>query len=93
MLQAFFGHNDEALRDLEKNLPQTAPPGQWGPDWVFERGFEKLRQDARLIAILARAGIPQYWLQTGNFPDYCSQEKLPYDCRQAAQAAVAALSA
>lgn len=93
MLQAFFGHNDEALRDLEKNLPQTAPPGQWGPDWVFERGFEKLRQDARLIAILARAGIPQYWLQTGNFPDYCSQEKLPYDCRQAAQAAVAALRA
>ncbi|HEX8842375.1 MAG TPA: TIR domain-containing protein [Sphingomicrobium sp.] len=90
-LQAFFGHDQEALDDLERNLPVTAPPGQFGPDWVFERGFEKLRQDPRLIAILARAGIPQYWLQTGNFPDYCSREKLPYDCRQAARQAVANL--
>ena len=90
-LQAFFGHQDEALDALEKHLPDTAPPGQFGPDWVFERGFEKLRQDPRLITILAKAGIPQYWLQTGNFPDYCSREKLPYGCRQAAQAAVAAL--
>jgi TolB-like protein len=91
MIQALFGHTDEALRSLEKDLPDIAPPGQFGPDWVFERGFEKLRQDPRLIAILAKAGIPQYWLQTGNFPDYCSREKLPYDCRQAAQAAIASM--
>lgn len=91
MVQAFFGHNEEALNALQKNLAVTAPPGQWGPDWVFERGFEKLRQDPRLIAILARAEIPQYWLETGNFPDYCSREKLPYDCRAAARAAVVAL--
>jgi hypothetical protein len=92
MMQGFFGHTDEALAALEKNLPSTAPPGQWGPDWVFERGFEKLRQDPRLIGILAKAGIPQYWLQTGNFPDYCGQEKLPYDCRKVARAAVASLA-
>lgn len=91
MVQALFGHNDEALRALEKNLPNNAAPGPFGPDWVFERGFEKLRQDPRLITILAKAGIPQYWLQTGNFPDYCSREKLPYDCRQAAQAAIASM--
>ena len=91
MVQALFGHNDEALLALEKYLPITSPPGQFGPDWVFERGFESLRQDPRLIAVLARAGIPQYWLQTGNFPDYCSREKLPYDCRQAAKEAVAGL--
>lgn len=91
MLQALFGHDDEALRDLQRHLPDASPPGQWGPDWVFERGFEKLRQDPRLIAILAKAGIPQYWLQTGNYPDYCSREKLPYDCREAARQAVASL--
>lgn len=91
MMQAYFGHVDEALRALDKNIAVTAPPGQFGPDWVFERGFEKLRQDPRLIIILAKAGIPQYWLETGNFPDYCSREKLPYDCGQAARAAVAAL--
>jgi TolB-like protein/tetratricopeptide (TPR) repeat protein len=91
IMQALFGHNEEALRALERHLPIISPPGQFGPDWVFERGFEKLRQDPRLIAVLAKAGIPQYWLETGNFPDYCSREKLPYDCRKAAQAAVAAL--
>jgi TolB-like protein len=91
IIQAMFGHTEEALTALDKNLAVTAPPGAFGPDWVFERGFEKLRQDPRLIAILARAGIPQYWLQTGNFPDYCSREKLPYDCRQAARQAVANL--
>jgi TolB-like protein len=91
IVQALFGHTKEALDALEKNLPVTAPPGQFGPNWVFERGYEKLRQDPRLITILAKAGIPQYWLETGNLPDYCSREKLPYDCRQAAQAAVAAL--
>lgn len=92
MMQALFGHTNEALLALDRNLPITAPPGQFAPDWVFERGFEKLRQDPRLIRILAKAGIPQYWLQTGNFADYCSQEKLPYDCRAAAQAAIAAIS-
>lgn len=91
MIQAFFGHTDEALLALDKNLAVTAAPGQFGPDWVFERGFEKLRQEPRLIAVLAKAGIPQYWLQTGNFPDYCSREKLPYDCRQVARQAVANL--
>jgi TolB-like protein len=92
IIQALFGHVDEALAALEKDLPIIAPPGQFGPDWVFERGYEKLRQDPRLIDILAKAGIPQYWLQTGNFPDYCTREKLPYDCRQAAQAAVAKMN-
>lgn len=91
MMQALFGHIDESLLALDKNLPVTAPPGQWGPDWVFERGFEKLREDPRLVGVLAKAGIPQYWLQTGNFPDYCMREKLPYDCRQAARQAVANL--
>ena len=90
-MQAFFGHHDEALRELEKDLPTISPPGQFGPDWVFERAFEKLRRDPRLIAILAKAGIPQYWLQTGSFPDYCTRERLPYDCREAARTAVASL--
>jgi TolB-like protein/tetratricopeptide (TPR) repeat protein len=90
-MQALFGHIGEALSALDRNLPVTAPPGPFAPDWVFERGFEGLRQDARLLAILAHAGIPQYWLQTGNFPDFCGRERLPYDCRQAAQQAVANL--
>ncbi|HEX6603336.1 MAG TPA: TIR domain-containing protein [Sphingomicrobium sp.] len=88
MIQALFGHNADALAALDASIADLAPPGQFGPHWVFERGFEAIRRDPRLIAILATAGIPQYWLETGNFPDFCARETLPYDCRKAARTAV-----
>jgi hypothetical protein len=88
MVDALFGHTEEALDALDAGIVELAPPGQFGPHWVFERGFEKLRQDQRLIAVLAKAGIPQYWLETGNLADFCTREELPYDCRKAAEAAV-----
>lgn len=89
---ALFGHADAALDGLDRSIEDYAPPGQFGPDWIYERGFESLRQDPRLIRILAKVGIPQYWLETGKFPDFCTTEKLPYDCRTIARAAVGAAS-
>lgn len=88
--QALFGHVDEALRGLNNALRYVLP-GQFGPHWVYERGFEALRQDPRLIGELAKIGVPQYWLETGRFADFCTSETLPYDCRKVAVAAVAAL--
>lgn len=90
MVESMFGHTEEAIRALDARMPALAPPGQFGPHWIFERGFEKLRQDPRLITVLGKAGIPQYWLRTGNFPDFCSREKLPYDCRAVAEKAAEA---
>ena len=35
----------------------------------------------------ARIGLADYWLDSGHWPDFCTEERLSYDCKQAALAA------
>jgi hypothetical protein len=33
-----------------------------------------------------RMGLVDYWIESGRWPDFCSEPDLPYDCRAAAEA-------
>lgn len=81
-----FGHKEELLKYLA-DYQQSGPATQ-GPYYFFEPAFAPVRADPRFIPLLVRFGIPQYWLDTNKWPDFCRKEKLPYDCREAAAAAV-----
>ena len=85
---AKFGHTDEAFAILEEESTQEGVATQ-GPWYVYEPDFAAVRADPRFIPFLARFGIPQYWLETNRWPDFCREDDLPYDCREAASAAVA----
>lgn len=90
LLLGLWGHVEEALTALRRNLPRYAAVPRFGPRLLFFPGLEKLRADPRFIEALVPLGIPQYWLGTGRFPDFCETERLPYDCRKAAARFVAA---
>jgi hypothetical protein len=57
------------------------------PDW-FVPDLAKFRADPRFMVFAARTGLARIWIQSGKWPDFCREEKLRYDCRLAAQAAM-----
>lgn len=87
--QLYFGHADEIFGMDEKELatrfafhrPQSRVP-------LFEKYAEGVRADPRFMTFAARIGLVDYWLETNQWPDFCSeQEGLAYDCREAAMSA------
>lgn len=48
---------------------------------LFRPDFAAVRADPRFMQVAARLGLVRYWLQTGYWPDYCTNEQLHYDCK------------
>ena len=44
-----------------------------------------LRRDPRFWPLVSRMGLADYWLKSNNWPDFCSEPDLPYDCRKIAR--------
>jgi len=55
--------------------------------------FRAVRADPRFMAFIVKTGRVDYWLDTDQWPDFCKEEKLPYDCKETAVAARAQVNA
>lgn len=53
-------------------------------DVLFRPDFAGVRADPRFMQIAARLGLVRYWRQSGYWPDFCTSEKLRYDCKSEA---------
>ena len=91
----YFGHVDAAyetaetffrLNERERDLLHLHPR------YLFLPFMRDVRADSRFMPLAARIGLVDYWLETDKWPDFCVTEKLPYDCKEAAIAARAALA-
>lgn len=47
----------------------------------FRPEFTGARRDPRFLRIAQRAGLLAYWRQSSNWPDFCFEPDLPYDCK------------
>ena len=92
LLNALFGNLDDAFAQMERQTDEYMAIPRFGPRFLYYPELAAMRADRRFMPMMARLGIAQYWLQTGKWPDFC-REPLPYDCRRAAAAAVAATKA
>jgi len=74
---ANFGRVDQAYRLMEDQnfQPFIEPSGLFRPE------FAAVRADPRFMAIAARLGLVRYWRKTGDWPDFCTSERLRYDCK------------
>lgn len=54
------------------------------PDILFRPEFARVRADPRFMRVAAQLGLVKYWRQSGHWPDFCTTEKLPYDCKSQA---------
>jgi len=52
---------------------------------LFKPAFGTARRDPRVMELFDATTQLDYWLQTGNWPDFCADPKLPYDCEEAAR--------
>ena len=72
-----FGRVNEAYQLLED--PSFQPFIE--RDALFRPDFAAVRADPRFIQVAARLGLVRYWRQTGYWPDFCTKERLRYDCK------------
>lgn len=62
-----------------------------GPqDVLFSKLMAPFRADPRFMSVAARLGLVAIWQQTDQWPDFCTDKTLAYDCRTEAARAVSA---
>ena len=72
-----FGRVDQAYRLMED--PKFQPFIERNN--LFRPDFAGIRADPRFMPVAARLGLVRYWRMSGYWPDFCTTEKLHYDCR------------
>ena len=72
-----FGRVNEVYQLLED--PSFQPFVERGA--LFRPDFAAVRADPRFMQVAARLGLVRYWRQTGYWPDFCTTERLRYDCK------------
>jgi tetratricopeptide (TPR) repeat protein len=75
---AEFGRVNDAIDYL---LKYDATASQPFTDALFRPNTRNLRQDPRFMEVAKRFGLLDYWRTTGQWPDFCSEPGLPYDCK------------
>jgi len=50
-------------------------------DVYFRPTLAKFRSDPRFMRVAKRAGLVDYWQESGEWPDFCLDADLPYDCK------------
>jgi tetratricopeptide (TPR) repeat protein len=53
-------------------------------DVTFRPAAREFWHDPRALGYAKRIGLLQYWQSSGNWPDFCGNSDLPYDCKKEA---------
>ncbi len=72
-----FGREEELFSIL---LNRSNDPGHV-IDVLFRPSLRNFRHDPRMMAVSKRLGLLDYWRQSGEWPDFCLEPDLPYDCK------------
>ena len=59
---------------------------------LFYRELAPLRADPRFWSLAKRVGLAEYWLKSNQWPDFCAEPGLVYNCRTEALRVTAAAS-
>ena len=79
-LLTMLGDLDGAFAQAE--LYEPADPS--APPYLFLPMTAAMRSDPRFMPLARKLGLVAYWRATGQWPDFCSEPGLPYDCRSEA---------
>jgi hypothetical protein len=74
-----FGREDEAFGML-MSIPRERAD-QFLLQTLFRPTLNRLRERPRFLLIAQRYGLLDYWRKSGNWPDFCNEPGLPYDCK------------
>ncbi len=74
---AEFGRKEELIKALSNYDPGSNP----GPAYVFRPKYAFVRNDVRFLQAVRGWGQFDYWRKSGNWPDFCFEPSLRYDCK------------
>lgn len=79
---AQFGRKDEVI-DIMLHYG-GGPVAGIEAEVLFRPAFRDVWRDPRSMAAAAHLGMLHYWKVSGNWPDFCSDPTLPYNCKKEA---------
>jgi tetratricopeptide (TPR) repeat protein len=79
---AQFGRKDEVLDILLKY--SGGELSGLAAEVLFRPALRDVWRDPRSMSAAAHLGLLHYWKVSGNWPDFCSDPTLPYDCKKEA---------
>lgn len=90
---AYFGHVDAAFRAIESRFENynSRRPNSGPVRWLFSPQMRSVRADVRFMSLAARIGLVEYWIESDQWPDFCADEKLSYECKETARSTLRAL--
>ena len=81
---AWFGRFDEVYRLLLSRPEATADFSHLDEEVLFRPHMRPMLADPRFMDVAHRAGMLKFWRKSGDWPDFCNDPKLPYDCQKEA---------
>jgi hypothetical protein len=76
-------HRENELYDIILRWPNQAEFATVEEVW-FRPALHQFRRDPRFMKVAAHSPLLRYWRSTGDWPDFCKEPDLPYDCRKEA---------
>jgi len=80
-------HRENELYAVVFSWPNRGDLAQLEDIW-FRPALQQFRRDPRFIRLMAETPLLRYWQTTGNWPDFCFDPELPYDCKKQAKLAI-----
>ncbi|MFL6725828.1 MAG: tetratricopeptide repeat protein [Sphingomicrobium sp.] len=76
-------HRENELYDIMLHWPDQAEFATMEDVW-FRPALHQFRRDPRFMQVAAHSPLLRYWRTTGDWPDFCKEPDLPYDCQKEA---------
>ena len=70
--------------DIDGAFAAVKPPLDGLTADIYYPEMKMLRRDPRFWPLAKRMGLVDYWIKSNNWPDFCAEPGLPYDCRKIA---------
>jgi len=80
-LLAVAGFHDDAMQLAKERI---AADDFWFRGTLFRPALTQFRSDPAVFELFAMNGLLEYWLMSDEWPDFCEDPDLPYDCRSVA---------
>jgi adenylate cyclase len=77
-LLAVAGFHDDAMQLARERI---AAGDFWFRGTLFRPSLREFRSDPAVFELFEMNGLLAYWQTSGDWPDFCGDPDLPYDCR------------
>lgn len=80
LMISWLGDRDAAFALADRQMAAQGEALAFPADLAAAPAFRDLLHDPRYLQLMAHSGLLGYWRQTGIWPDFCSDPRLPYAC-------------